>query len=377
MSTIKLQNVKKKYSNTDGYAVKDFNLTINDGEFVVFVGPSGCGKSTTLRMIAGLEEISEGDFFIDGVRVNDMSSKDRDIAMVFQSYALYPHMSVRDNIGYGLKLRRTDKESIKKSVDEIAEVVGITEYLDRKPKALSGGQRQRVALGRAMVRTPKIYLMDEPLSNLDAKLRTTTRSEIAKMHRQKGAITIYVTHDQVEAMTMADRIVLMSMGEIQQIGSPRELYETPKNLFVATFMGMPPMATIEGVYKEGSFSCGGFSIKLSPSDRKILTEKGYNGKRIILGVRSGDIKYGTSFEHHFPESTITVEVTNTEYLGDSLNVFFEPESGKTFIACIDPNADVTINKTVQLVIDTNFINLFDIDTHESIKYDLIKPFVQP
>lgn len=217
MSKISLRNINKKYPNSDTCSVRDFNLDIEEGEFIVLVGPSGCGKSTTLRMIAGLEDITDGEFIIDGEVVNDVSSKDRDIAMVFQSYALYPHMSVRDNIGYGLKLRNYPSDDIKSSVDNISEDLFLTEYLERKPKELSGGQRQRVALGRAMVRTPKLYLMDEPLSNLDAKLRTTTRTEISRMHKDKGAITIYVTHDQVEAMTMADRIVLMSMGEVQQI----------------------------------------------------------------------------------------------------------------------------------------------------------------
>ncbi|NIZ47104.1 ABC transporter ATP-binding protein [Entomospira nematocerorum] len=368
MSIIELKHVKKKYAHTEKYAVKDFNLTIHSGEFIVFVGPSGCGKSTTLRMIAGLEDISEGDFLIDGIRVNDMSSKDRDIAMVFQSYALYPHMSVRDNIGYGLKLRRFDKNDIKERVNAIAEVVGISEYLEKKPKALSGGQQQRVALGRAMIRTPKIYLMDEPLSNLDAKLRTSTRAEIARMHRAKGAVTIYVTHDQVEAMTMADRIVLMSMGEIQQIGSPRDLYENPKNMFVATFMGMPPMSTIQGSYKDGYFTCVGFTIKLSPFDRQILDGSGYNHSNIIIGIRANHIKMGTTYEHHFPETVITITVMNIEYLGDSKNIFFEPEPGVVFVATIEPHAEISIDDTIQLVIDPNNIHLFDAKTKDSIKY---------
>jgi multiple sugar transport system ATP-binding protein len=369
MSKIELRGIRKKYPNSDAYAVKDFNLEIAEGEFIVFVGPSGCGKSTTLRMIAGLEEITEGEFFIDGVKVNDLSSKDRDIAMVFQSYALYPHMTVRDNIGYGLKLRHVNKDDINKRVDKIASYLGVDLYLDRKPKALSGGQRQRVALGRAMIRTPKIYLMDEPLSNLDAKLRTTTRTEISRMHRSKGAVTIYVTHDQVEAMTMADRIVLMSMGEVQQIGPPKELYTNPRNLFVATFMGMPPMSTIKGRYHDKQFSCNKFTIKLNDEDCQILSQNGYEGKEVRLGVRSSAIKHGIIAEHAFPGGIITIEPINVEYLGDGSNVFFEPEPGSIFIASVDSNAPIEIDVPTKLVIDTDNLHFFDITSEKSIKYD--------
>lgn len=368
MSKIQLRGVHKKYSNAKEYAVIDFNLDINDGEFIVFVGPSGCGKSTTLRMIAGLEDITEGDFLVDGKKVNDMSSKDRDVAMVFQSYALYPHMSVRDNIGYGLKLRNYDKDKIKELVDQISMDLGLTEYLDRKPKELSGGQRQRVALGRAMVRTPKIYLMDEPLSNLDAKLRTSTRTEISRMHRRKGAITIYVTHDQVEAMTMADRIVLMSMGKIQQIGTPQELYLKPRNLFVATFMGIPSMNIIKGTYQDCIFTCPGFNIKLSEGDCKTLDKKGYNGKEVYLGVRAGAIKLDNIYQQTYHDSSITVTPVNIEYLGENQNLFFEPEPGNLFVASVGPNHQIEIDNEIQLVIETTKLHFFDPETEESIKY---------
>lgn len=370
MKKIVLKNIRKKYPGAENYAVKEFNMEIDEGEFIVFVGPSGCGKSTTLRMIAGLEDITEGELWIDGELANDKSSKDRDIAMVFQSYALYPHMSVEDNIGYGLKLRKYDKADIKKHVDQVSEDLGLTEYLDRKPKNLSGGQRQRVALGRAMVRKPKLFLMDEPLSNLDAKLRTSTRTEIARLHREKGVVTIYVTHDQVEAMTMADRIVVMSMGEVQQIGTPRELYTNPINKFVATFIGQPPMNTIKGTYSEGTFTCPGFSIALSEGDQKILNEKGYDGKEIILGVRSQAICDGAIYHDIYPDAAITVTPVNVEYLGDSLSIFFEPEPGNLFVSSIAPRNEVEVDKPYELVIEKTKLYFFDAETECSIKYDL-------
>ena len=251
MTTLKLDNIYKRYPNAKHYSVENFNLDIHDKEFIVFVGPSGCGKSTTLRMIAGLEDITEGNLYIDDKLMNDASPKDRDIAMVFQNYALYPHMSVYENMAFGLKLRKYQKDDINKRVHETAEILGLTEFLERKPADLSGGQRQRVAMGRAIVRDAKVFLMDEPLSNLDAKLRVAMRAEIAKIHRRIGATTIYVTHDQTEAMTLADRIVIMSatpnpdktgsIGRIEQIGTPQELYNEPANKFVAGFIGSPAM----------------------------------------------------------------------------------------------------------------------------------------
>lgn len=370
MKKIVLKNIRKKYPGAESYAVKEFNLEIDEGEFIVFVGPSGCGKSTTLRMIAGLEEITEGELWIDGELANEKSSRDRDIAMVFQSYALYPHMSVEDNIGYGLKLRKYDKAEIKKHVEQVSIDLGLTEYLDRKPKNLSGGQRQRVALGRAMVRKPKLFLMDEPLSNLDAKLRTSTRTEIARLHREKGVVTIYVTHDQVEAMTMADRIVVMSMGEVQQIGTPKELYTNPINKFVATFIGQPPMNTIKGTYKDGIFTCAGFSINVAEGDRKILNDKGYNGKEIILGVRSQAICDGEIYHEVYPDAVITVNPVNVEYLGDSISIFFEPEPGNLFVSSIAPRIDVKVDEPYDLVIEKTKLYFFDAETERSIKYEI-------
>ena len=271
MVEMALRHVYKKYDNAEKYSVTDFNLEIAYREFIVFVGPSGCGKSTTLRMIAGLEDISEGELLIGDKVMNDVAPKDRDIAMVFQNYALYPHMTVFDNMAFGLKLRKYDKAEIKKRVENAAQILGLSEYLDRKPAALSCGQRQRVALGRAIVRDAKVFLMDEPLSNLDAKLRVAMRAEIAKLHQRLNTTTIYVTHDQTEAMTMADRIVIMKDGIIQQIGSPKEVYDTPNNVFVAGFIGSPAMnffrVTLNGGYITND---GGLKVKLPEGRNKIL-----------------------------------------------------------------------------------------------------------
>jgi multiple sugar transport system ATP-binding protein len=369
MSKIILKGIKKKYPNQTDYSVKDFNLEIEEGEFIVLVGPSGCGKSTTLRMIAGLEDITEGEFIIDGEVVNNMSSKERDIAMVFQSYALYPHMDVRENIGYGLKLRKELKDEIANKVDKVSNDLGLVEYLDRKPKDLSGGQRQRVALGRAMVRTPKLYLMDEPLSNLDAKLRTVTRGEIARLHRQKGVITIYVTHDQVEAMTMASRIVVMSMGEVQQIGTPKELYNNPKNVFVATFMGQPSMNIIKGVYDGETFKCDSFSIELVIGDRKILDEKGYIGKEILIGVRQQNIRDEEIYKQTFSHAVFKAVPTNVEYLGDHVSAFFEIGEGNLVASKLSSNSDVMVDVEHEFVIEATKLYLFDADTSDSIIYE--------
>lgn len=368
MKKIVLNHVKKKYPGANHYAVEDFNLEIEEGELIVFVGPSGCGKSTTLRMIAGLEDITEGELYISGELANDKSSKERDIAMVFQSYALYPHMSVEENVGYGLKLRKFDKAEIKDKVTKVSEDLGLLEYADRKPKNLSGGQRQRVALGRAMVRTPKLYLMDEPLSNLDAKLRASTRTEIARLHREKGVVTIYVTHDQVEAMTMASRIVVMSMGKIQQVGTPKELYLNPINKFVATFIGQPPMNIIKGVFKSGTFTCPGFTIALTEADAHILGEKGYEGKEILLGVRSQVIVDGELYRSVHPDAVIKVNPVNVEYLGDSISIYFEPEPGNLFVSSIAPRSDIHVDEEVELVIEKTKLYFFDVDTEDSIKY---------
>ena len=290
MATIKFQNINKIYDNKV-QAVFDFNLEVHDKEFIVFVGPSGCGKSTTLRRLAGLEDISSGELYIDDVLVNDVPPKDRNIAMVFQSYALYPHMTVYNNMAFALKLKKTPKDEIDRRIHEAAAILGLEPYLQRKPKALSGGQRQRVALGRAIVRSPKVFLMDEPLSNLDAKLRVQMRAEIARIHEEVGATTVYVTHDQTEAMTMATRIVVMKDGKIQQIGTPKEVYDHPVNMFVGGFIGSPAMNFFNGEFADGKFHFGnkdsGISIALKPDQCKRLKER--EGTQIVLGVRPEDI----------------------------------------------------------------------------------------
>ncbi len=284
MATIELRGVHKRYDEKT-HVVKGLDLSIADGEFVVLVGPSGCGKSTTLRMIAGLETITEGDLLIDGVRVNDVPPAGRDLAMVFQSYALYPHMSVFDNIAFGLKVRRMPTAEIKKRVDEVAEMLGLTEYLQRKPAQLSGGQRQRVAMGRAIVRQAKCFLFDEPLSNLDAKLRTEVRAEIARVRRTLGVTTVYVTHDQVEAMTLADRVVVLNEGIAQQVGHPMEVYRQPANRFVAAFLGTPTMNFLEGQAKDGAFVSGEAPFTV-PKLPEAATSIGIRPHDVLAGVRA-------------------------------------------------------------------------------------------
>ena len=282
MVEVDLNHIYKKYEGNDKYSVNDFDLHIKDKEFIVFVGPSGCGKSTTLRMVAGLEDISKGTLEIDHKVMNDVAPKDRDIAMVFQNYALYPHMSIYDNMAFGLKLRHYKKDEIDKRVKHAADILGLSEYLDKKPAELSGGQRQRVALGRAIVRDAPIFLMDEPLSNLDAKLRVTMRAEIAKLHQNLGTTTIYVTHDQTEAMTLADRVVVMSVGKVQQIGTPLEVYNRPVNMFVAGFIGSPQMNFFNVHFKGNRISDGkGLDIEIPEGKAKMLKEKGYDDKDLV------------------------------------------------------------------------------------------------
>ena len=335
MVEMALKHVHKKYDNNDNYSVTDFNLDISDREFIVFVGPSGCGKSTTLRMIAGLEDISEGELSIGGKVMNDVAPKDRDIAMVFQNYALYPHMTVFNNMAFGLKLRKYDKEEIKKRVENAAEILGLTEYLDRKPAALSGGQRQRVALGRAIVRDAKVFLMDEPLSNLDAKLRVAMRAEIAKLHQRLETTTIYVTHDQTEAMTMADRIVIMKDGFIQQIGSPKEVYNSPKNMFVAGFIGSPAMNFFTVTLKNGMISDGhGLNLRIPEGKNKVLIEKGYEGKELVFGIRPEDIHSEQIALEASPEATVRAEVVVSELLGAETMLYTKIGSTE-FISKVD------------------------------------------
>ncbi len=324
MAGLKLKNVVKSYPN--GFvAVRDFNLDIDDKEFIIFVGPSGCGKSTTLRMIAGLEEISGGELYIGDKQMNDVAPKDRDIAMVFQNYALYPHMSVYDNMAFGLKLRKTPKEEIEKRVREAARILDIEHLLDRKPKALSGGQRQRVAMGRAIVREPKVFLMDEPLSNLDAKLRVQMRTEISKLHKRLETTFIYVTHDQTEAMTLGTRIVVLKDGIIQQVDSPQNLYHKPNNLFVAGFIGSPQMNFMDAkVVKEGSdvfLVVGSNKIKLPEQKAKIVADGGYVGKDVVMGIRPEDLHDEEIFLETSSDSVITTNVEVTEMLGAEIFLY--------------------------------------------------------
>ena len=373
MASLSLRNVTKKYPN--GFeAVKEFNLEIADKEFIIFVGPSGCGKSTTLRMIAGLEEISGGDLFIGDKRVNDVEPKDRDIAMVFQNYALYPHMSVFDNMAFGLKLRKTPKEEINKLVNDAARILDLEKLLDRKPAALSGGQRQRVAMGRAIVRNPKVFLMDEPLSNLDAKLRVQMRIEISKLHQRLGATIIYVTHDQTEAMTLGTRIVVMKDGIVQQVDSPANLYNAPCNLFVAGFIGSPQMNFMDAeILKDGEdivASLPGKEAKfLIPKGKAaFLEEKGYVGKTIIIGIRPEDIHKEKVFLDMSENSQFKADVVIRELMGAEIYAYLDFK-GTELIAKFDGRSDIMPKQTLDLALDMNRMHFFDKETEENILFD--------
>lgn len=366
MATLTLKNINKIYPN-GVQAVFDFCLEVKDKEFIVFVGPSGCGKSTTLRMIAGLEEITTGELWIDDRLVNDKAPKDRDIAMVFQSYALYPHMSVYENMAFGLKLRKVPKDEIDKKVKAAAEKLGLTTYLDRKPKALSGGQRQRVALGRAIVRNPKVFLMDEPLSNLDAKLRVQMRGEIIKLHTGLASTTIYVTHDQIEAMTMASRIVVMKDGYIQQVGSPKEIYDNPVNLFVAGFIGTPPMNFINGkVDEKGFFVNRDCSLRVPDDKLRVLKDKGYIGENVILGVRPEDIHDDEVIIETCRDSKIHCKVALSELLGAETNIH-SVVNGSQICAKVDARADLKLGDEIDLALDMNKCHFFDPKTELRIE----------
>ncbi len=367
MAEIEIRNLGKTYEN-GAVAVTDFNLAIQNEEFIVFVGPSGCGKSTTLRMIAGLEDITQGDLYINGKRVNDMQPKDRDIAMVFQNYALYPHMTVFENIAFGLKLRKVKKEEVKKLVTEAATILGLEELLHRKPKALSGGQRQRVALGRAIVRDAKVFLMDEPLSNLDAKLRVQMRAEIAKLHRRLKTTTIYVTHDQTEAMTMATRIVVMKDGFIQQIGSPKEVYDFPDNRFVGGFIGSPAMNFFEGHLENGTFKLGEKAVGLLPNQQVLLKDQGYENKAITLGVRPEHIHVNNEDLSNLPVSEFDATITVSELTGAE-TVIYAVYDGQEFIARVEADTAIEAGDTVRLAFDMSHVHFFDKENGSRIKPD--------
>lgn len=378
MASLSLRSIYKKYPG-GVVAVSDVNLEIKDKEFIILVGPSGCGKSTTLRMIAGLEEISEGELYIGDRLVNDVAPKDRDIAMVFQNYALYPHMTVFENMAFGLKLRKVPKDEISRKVEEAARSLDISHLLDRKPKALSGGQRQRVALGRAIVREPQVFLLDEPLSNLDAKLRAQMRTEISKLHQKLGTTFIYVTHDQTEAMTMGDRIVVMKDGFIQQVDSPQNLYSNPVNLFVAGFMGSPQMNFIDAVLRkiEGKYTIefGSEDTKTSRGvkyyvelpeskvDENVLTN--YVDKEIIMGIRPENIHDEEMFISSAKTGIIDADVEITEMMGAEVYLYLNCQ-GISLTARVDPRSTARPQDTIKVALDPNKVHLFDKETEKTI-----------
>ena len=380
MAGLSLRGIYKKYQG-GVIAVSDFNLEIKDKEFIILVGPSGCGKSTTLRMIAGLEEISEGELYIGDRLVNDVAPKDRDIAMVFQNYALYPHMSVFENMAFGLKLRKTPRDEIKRRVDEAARILDIAHLLDRKPKALSGGQRQRVALGRAIVREPQVFLLDEPLSNLDAKLRAQMRTELTKLHQKLGTTFIYVTHDQTEAMTMADRIVVMKDGLIQQVDTPQHLYDLPVNTFVAGFIGSPQMNFVDSVIrKEGNdffVEFGSedtkrrlgvkFKVKLPESKNPKGILENYVDKQVIMGIRPEHIHDEPKLLKEFPDGIVSCNVEVTELMGAETYLYVDCETNK-LIARVSPDTTAKMGEEIDITLEPGKIHLFDKDTEQAISH---------
>lgn len=390
MASLKLKNIKKVYPNTEKkkskkgeqekksnllvteegvVAVQEFNLDIADKEFIVLVGPSGCGKSTTLRMVAGLEEISSGDLYIDDKRVNDVAAKERDIAMVFQSYALYPHMTVFENMAYPLKLKKVDKATIEKTVNEAAEILGITEYLDRKPKALSGGQRQRVAIGRAIVRSPKVLLMDEPLSNLDAKLRNQMRAEIIKLRKRINTTFIYVTHDQTEAMTLGDRIVIMKDGVIQQVGTPQEVFDHPANLFVAGFIGMPRMNQFDAelIKADGKYAVklGELTVVLSEEKQQRLLAKNVGPQTVVLGVRPEHLMLDDK-----AEAKICGIVDVSEMMGSEIHyhVTAQGEDIIIIVPTIGGESFIPMGKEITFTFQGSVAHIFDKETGKNLEF---------
>jgi len=358
MAYLTLKNINKIYPN-GFHAVHDFNMEAERGEFIVFVGPSGCGKSTTLRMIAGLEDISKGEFLIDGRLANNIGPREREVAMVFQSYALYPHMTVYDNLAFGLSLQGVDEDVIDERVQKTAKILGLTDYLDRMPRALSGGQRQRVAVGRSIIRKVGIFLMDEPLSNLDAKQRVTMRSEITQIHRETGATTIYVTHDQTEAMTMADRIVVMKDGYVQQIGTPKDVYFNPRNMFVAGFIGEPPMNFVRRTLKDGCITINGHTLSL----KEKLGERAaqYEGKDVVFGFRPESIALGAQADAFVLSGTVEL----TEMLGDNVNVYLDMEQEKAILK-VTPHETPEIDSDITCSIPVGSVYLFNAETEEVI-----------
>lgn len=364
MANLILNQINKIYDNKVT-AVEDFNLKIEDKEFIVFVGPSGCGKSTTLRMIAGLEEITSGELYIDDDLVNNTHPKNRDIAMVFQNYALYPHMTVYENMAFALKLRKLKKKEIDKKVREASSILGLDEFLERKPKALSGGQRQRVALGRAIVRDAKVFLMDEPLSNLDAKLRVQMRAEIQALHNRLKTTTIYVTHDQTEAMTMATRLVVMKDGLVQQVGTPKEVYDNPVNTFVAGFIGAPAMNFIRGEIQGNYFVTGDEKLEIPEGRLKRVIAKGYENHEVILGIRPENLHDEMIYLQSFEGAAVDIKVEVAELMGAETLIHTNLNSQK-FIARLFGKSDINVGDNLKLVFDLNKAHFFDTETEEKI-----------
>jgi multiple sugar transport system ATP-binding protein len=366
MASVTFKNVVKKYG--DVTAVNDLNIEVDDKEFLVLVGPSGCGKTTALRSLAGLEEITSGDIMIGDRVVNDVAPKDRDIAMVFQSYALYPHLSVYDNMAFGLKLRKIPKDEIKSRVDQAADILGIQDLLDRKPRQLSGGQRQRVAVGRAIVREPKVFLFDEPLSNLDAKLRVAMRAEISKLHQRLQTTFIYVTHDQIEAMTMASRIAVINKGVLQQLDTPQNLYDNPNNLFVAGFIGSPAMNFFPGKLRKEDgklvVDTGDFSVAIP--EKHARTFESYAGKDIIFGIRPENVHDTAFIPPNVESEQVSVKVDVTELMGNE--IFLYLVSGKnTFVARVDPRSKLRLGEQASVAFDLDSMHIFDAESEEAIR----------
>ena len=366
MASVTYDHVTKEFGSV--VAVNDLDLQIDDKEFLVFVGPSGCGKTTALRMLAGLEEITKGQIKISDRVVNDVPPKDRDIAMVFQSYALYPHMTVYDNLAFGLKLRKTPKEEIKRRVNEAADILGIGEFLTRKPRQLSGGQRQRVAVGRAIVREPKVFLFDEPLSNLDAKLRIAMRSEITKLHQRLQTTFIYVTHDQIEAMTMADRIAVINKGMLHQLDTPQELYDHPDNMFVAGFIGSPAMNFFKAtLHKEGEkliVDAGAFAVPVPTEQNKIY--QAFVNKPVIFGIRPEDIYNPAFVPTGIHAAPVEAKVDVTELMGNEIFLYLLADSNN-IVARVDPRTDFHIGDKVQVSFNMDKCHLFDTETEKAIR----------
>ncbi len=370
MASLSLQHIYKVYAG-GVTAVSDFNLEIEDKEFIVLVGPSGCGKTTTLRMVAGLEEISDGELYIGDKLVNDVAPKDRDIAMVFQSYALYPHMTIYDNMAFGLKLRKTPKAEIDRRVKEAAKILDIEHLLNRKPKALSGGQRQRVALGRAIVREPKVFLMDEPLSNLDAKLRVQMRTEITKLHRRLQTTFIYVTHDQTEALTMGSRIVVMKDGFIQQCDTPQNVFDYPSNLFVAGFIGSPQMNffDVQLVKKDNGVYAQWGKNEIKVPDEKVakLVSQDYIGKTVKMGIRPENLHDEAGFVAAHADAVIDADVEVVELMGSETYLYLKTvDSGINFIARVEARTPSRAGDKVKIALESNLLHFFDIDTEATI-----------